>query len=109
MAAALQRDSSTFRAWIISRRMSSWLEQQGQRPVMQRAGTLRCVGPPRPGPLLNRPARDKCSKPGWPSQAKPWSEKTGQVNSFISRNARGTLCALSLQYSGRTLLGVEVR
>ena len=40
------------RAWIISRRMSSWLEQQGQRSVMQLAGTLRCVGPPRPGPLL---------------------------------------------------------
>jgi hypothetical protein len=52
------------RAWIISRRTSSWLQPQGQRPVMQRAGTLRCVWPPRPGPLLNRPARDKCSKPG---------------------------------------------
>ena len=44
---------------------------QGARPapVMQRAGTLRYVGPPRPGPLLNHPLGDKCSKPGEPSQA----------------------------------------
>ena len=27
-----------------------------QRPAMQRAGTLRYVGPPRPGPLHHRPA-----------------------------------------------------
>ena len=31
------------------------MKEQDQRPVMQRAGTLRYVGPPRPGPLLNRP------------------------------------------------------
>jgi putative transposase len=29
----------------------------------------RYVGPPRPGPLLNRPRGDKCSKQGKPSQA----------------------------------------
>src|SRR4029077_16598353 len=53
----------------ISRRPSSWLEDQGQRPAMQRAGTLRYMGPPRPGPLLNRPRGDKCSEQGRPSQA----------------------------------------
>jgi hypothetical protein len=36
---------------------------------MQRAGTLRYMGPPRPGPLLNRPRGDKCSEQGRPSQA----------------------------------------
>ena len=39
----------------ISRRMSSRREEQDQRPVRQRAGTLRYLGPPRPAPLLNRP------------------------------------------------------
>ena len=57
------------RASAISRRTSSWLEEQGQRPAMQRAGTLRYMGPPRPGPLLNRPRGDKCSEQGRPSQA----------------------------------------
>jgi hypothetical protein len=52
------------RASAISRRTSSWLEEQGQRPAMQRAGTLRYMGPPRPGPLLNRPRGDKCSEQG---------------------------------------------
>ena len=42
---------------------------RSQSPAMQRAGTLRYMGPPRPGPLLNRPRRDKCSKQGKPSQA----------------------------------------
>src|SRR4029077_9205850 len=32
---------------------------QMQRLRRQRAGPLRYVGPPRPGPLLNRPARGK--------------------------------------------------
>src|SRR5271169_2561814 len=36
---------------------------------MQRAGTLRYMGPPRPGPFLNRPRGDKCSEQGRPSQA----------------------------------------
>jgi Resolvase, N terminal domain len=57
------------RASAISRRTSSWLEEQGQRPAMQRAGTLRYMGPPRPGPLLNRPRGDKCSEQVRPSQA----------------------------------------
>jgi len=57
------------RASTISRRTSSWREEQGQRPVRQRAGTLRYTGPPRPGPLLNRPVEDKCSQRGKPSQA----------------------------------------
>jgi hypothetical protein len=37
------------RASTISRQTSSWREEQDQRPVGQRAGTLRYMGPPRPG------------------------------------------------------------
>ena len=57
---------------------------QGARPapVMQRAGTLRHVGPPRPGPLLNHPLGGKCSKAGEPSQAnrapKNWRRSIGR-------------------------------
>ena len=37
---------------------------RGARPAphRQRAGTLRYMGPPRPGPLLNPPFGDKCSE-----------------------------------------------
>ena len=35
-----------------------------QRPVKQGAGTLRYMGPPRPGPLLNRLLGDKCRSEG---------------------------------------------
>src|SRR6187399_1896178 len=45
---------------------------------MQRAGTLRYVGPPRPGPLLNRPLGDKCSNPGKPSQANRGPKNRGR-------------------------------
>ena len=45
---------------------------------MQRAGTLRYVGPPRPGPLLNRPLGDKCSNPGKPSQANRGPKNQGR-------------------------------
>src|SRR5437764_8454858 len=57
------------RASVTSRPTSSWREEQGQRPIGQRAGTLRYMGPPRPGPLRNRPLGDKCSQRGKPSQA----------------------------------------
>ena len=66
------------RASAISRRTSSWLEEQGQRPAMQRAGTLRYMGPPRPGPLLNRPRGDKCSERGRPSQANRGPKNLGR-------------------------------
>jgi hypothetical protein len=45
---------------------------------MQRAGTLRYMGPPRPGPLLNRPRGDKCSKQGKPSQANRGPKNLGR-------------------------------
>jgi hypothetical protein len=45
---------------------------------MQRAGTLRYVGPPRPGPLLNRPLGDKSSNPGKPSQANRGPKNRGR-------------------------------
>ena len=50
------------RASAISRRTSSWHRGANQRPVRRRAGPLRYMGPPRPGPLHNRPAGDKRSK-----------------------------------------------
>jgi hypothetical protein len=42
---------------------TSWREEQDQRPVRQRAGTLRYMGPLRPGPLRNRPLGDKPAIP----------------------------------------------
>jgi hypothetical protein len=45
---------------------------------MQRAGTLRYMGPPRPVPLLNRPRGDKCSKQGKPSQANRGPKNLGR-------------------------------
>src|SRR5262245_14318899 len=66
------------RASVISHPTSSWLKEQDQCPVRQRAGTLRCVGPPRPGPLLKRPVEDKCSKLGKPSQASHGPKKPGR-------------------------------
>ena len=66
------------RASVTSRPTSSWLKVQHQRPVKQRAGTLRYLGPPRPGPLLNRPVGDKCSKRGKPSQANRGPKKRGR-------------------------------
>ena len=45
---------------------------------MQRAGTLRYMGPPRPGPLLNRPRGDKCSEQGKPSQANRGPKNLGR-------------------------------
>src|SRR5262245_28723239 len=66
------------RASTISRRMSSRREQQDQRPVRQRAGTLRYMGPPRPGPLINRPRGDKGSQPGKPSQANRGPKNQGR-------------------------------
>ena len=47
-----------------SRRRSSWLGTQTQRPVTRRAGPLRYGGPSRPGPSHNRPTRGKRSKCG---------------------------------------------
>ena len=45
---------------------------------MQRAGTLRYMGPSRPGPLLNRPRGDKCSEQGRPSQANRGPKNLGR-------------------------------
>ena len=68
------------------RRMCSRPEQQDQRPVRQRAETLRYMGPPRPGPLLNRPRGDKGSQPGKPSQANRGPKNQGRSRSqFASR------------------------
>ena len=44
----------------------------------QRAGALRCVGPPRPGPLRDRPMRGNRQKRGQPSQANPGPKKQGR-------------------------------
>jgi hypothetical protein len=63
-------------------------EEQDQRPVMQRAGTLRYVGPPRPGPLLNRPLGDKCCNPGKPSQANRGPKNRGRSSRLRLSNYR---------------------
>lgn len=58
-----------------------------QRPVMQRAGTLRYVGPPRPGVLHHRPAWDNSSK----------QEPVFQVNRNPKKQGRSAgLCVLKL-------------
>ena len=59
---------------------------RGARPAprQQRAGTLRYMGPPRPAPLRNRPAGDKCSQRGKPSQANRGPKKRGRSESQIS-------------------------
>src|SRR6188768_4336675 len=76
MATPLQRGAPSFEPRLPhAQRVRDW---QDQRPVMQRAGTLRYVGPPRPGPLLNRPLGDKCSNPGKPSQANRGPKNRGR-------------------------------
>jgi hypothetical protein len=69
---------------------------------MQRAGTLRYVGPPRPGPLLNRPFGDRCSKPGKPSQANSGPKKQGR-----SPGGRSPSGGLAPQQDGRPDVSLE--
>jgi hypothetical protein len=45
---------------------------------MQRAGALRQMGPPRPGPLLNRPVGDNCSQRGTPSHTNDGPKNQGR-------------------------------
>ena len=54
---------------------------------MQRAGTLRYIGPPRPGPLLNRPLGDKCSNPGKPSQANRGPKNRGRSGRIYEKHS----------------------
>jgi hypothetical protein len=60
---------------------------------MQRAGTLRYMGPPRPVPLLNRPRGDKCSKQGKPSQANRGPKNLGRSDGRSDR-ARPPWCGV---------------
>src|SRR5438067_9281499 len=82
------------RASIISPRTSSWLKQQDQRPAMQRVGALRQMGPPRPGPLLNRPLGDNCSERGTPSHTDDGPKNQGKPSpaSVISAAAAKATC-----------------
>jgi hypothetical protein len=67
----------------------TWPTFDTQLNDMQRAGTLRYTGPPRPGPLLNRPRGDKCSKQGKPSQANRGPKNLGRSTpDFVSCSAR---------------------
>ena len=55
------------------------LNEKTQHPCRQRAGTLRCVGSPRPGPLHHRPARGiRRHKRGQPSQVRTGPTKQGR-------------------------------
>ena len=78
LAAPLQRGASTFEPRLSHAERVRGSATQTQRPVMQRARTLRYVGPPRPGPLHNRPARGTGSKRGTPSQANRGPKKQGR-------------------------------
>ena len=58
-------------------RLRGW-KRKPRRLRVQRAGALRCVGPPRPGPLRDRPMRGNRQKRGQPSQANPGPKKQGR-------------------------------
>src|SRR5580704_8118932 len=66
---------------------------------MQRAGTLRYMGPPRPGPLLNRPRGDKCSEQGKPSQANRGPKNLGR-SATPSMEANSTTPKLESKAAG---------
>ena len=66
------------RASAISRRTSSWLDCQTQRPVMQRARTLRCAGLRALARCTTRSARSTCMKHGTPSQANRGPKNPGR-------------------------------
>jgi putative transposase len=62
-----------------NRRLKKLLaEQMLDNAALQRAGPLRYVGPPRPGPLLNRPARGKMRT----DSTYDWREIGEQVTSY---------------------------
>jgi hypothetical protein len=69
---------------------------------MQRAGTLRYMGPPRPGPLLNRPRGDKCSEQGRPSQANRGPKNLGRSVLLSRRNLSPTLACLLAIFTPHT-------
>jgi hypothetical protein len=77
LAAPLQRGASA-RASAISRRTSSGLDCQKQRPVMQRARTLRCAGLRALARCTTRSARSTCMKHGTPSQANRGPKNPGR-------------------------------
>ena len=65
------------RASVIGRRRRSPPNWRDQRPVMQRAGTLRYLGPPRPGPLRQRLVWSNSSEESI-SQVKTGPKKPGR-------------------------------
>src|SRR4029079_17126240 len=77
---------------------------------MQRAGTLRYVGPPRPGPLLNRPLGDKCSNPGKPSQANRGPKNQGRsAEAFVKTFERDYVRITALPGADTALALIENR
>ena len=87
------------RASAISRRTSSWLDCQTQRPVMQRARTLRCAGLRALARCTTRSARSTCMKHGTPSQANRGPKNPGRskvrrtVSVFaIDTTPTGSIC-----------------
>ena len=66
------------RASAISRRTSSRLDCQKQRPVMQRARTLRCAGLRALARCTTPSARSTCMKHGTPSQANRGPKNPGR-------------------------------
>src|SRR6266581_931963 len=87
VGAAITTKFARTRASATSRRTSSWLNEQTQRPVMQRAGSLRYRGLRAPARCVIPPARGTWSKQGTPSQANRGPKKTGQVKAACRRAA----------------------
>ncbi len=78
VGAAITTKFARTRASATSRRTSSWLNEQTQRPVMQRAGSLRYRGLRAPARCVIPPARGTWSKQGTPSQANRGPKKQGR-------------------------------
>jgi Integrase core domain len=82
------RDECLSLEWFRSRAEAKVLIEEWRRhfngyvriraSAISRRTSLRYTGPPRPGPLLNRPRGDKCSKQGKPSQANRGPKNLGR-------------------------------
>jgi hypothetical protein len=79
MSATLQRGTSAFEPLLSHAERVRGPRSNSSAPAMQRAGTLRYIGPLRPGSLLNLPRGDKCSKQGKPSQANRGPKNLGRL------------------------------
>src|SRR6476619_3703408 len=65
---------------------------KAQRTPKRRGGSLRYMGPPRPAPSHNRPARGKRKKQsGWSSQVKRGPKKQGRSYQLLKSSRRAVV------------------